>query len=91
MTWAGIAAEHQGHRCILTDERTLTCHTCDGRKLILPRDPGSPVATPTPRPYSRNDIPGRPMPEGWRQRLTAELAARKRERTTVTPPAEQVQ
>jgi hypothetical protein len=74
MTWTVTAAAHIDHRTILRDPRTLECVTC-GQKLILPRDPAGP--TPSPEPFRRLDRPGVPMPSGWKDRVAAEIRARK--------------
>jgi hypothetical protein len=80
VTWEAVAAEHLNHRCVLRDSRTLECVDCH-RKLILPKDAKG--STPIPTPYRAPAVSGRPRPEGWKQRVVAELAARKRQRTTV--------
>lgn len=54
------------------------------------RQPGCPCRNPAedeaPRGIApaRPSVPGHPMPAGWKQQVAAELAARKRARTTVT-------
>lgn len=83
MTWAEIAAEHIGHRCVLDDPRTIRCVDCS-RKLLIPlRAEDAPTPTPPPfRPLGRPDL--KPMPAWLKPTVAAELAARKHSRLSPT-------
>lgn len=80
MTWTETASAHldnpkgERHRMVLLSPRELFCWDCT-TKLILPRDPSGP--TPSPAPFRRLDRPGVPMPAGFKERIAAEIRARK--------------
>lgn len=81
MTWPALVADHDGHWLRFDGPDALRCHTCDkdtGRRLLIPLRPD--LAPTSTAPPWRRELPpdARPMPAGWRERVAAELAARKR-------------
>lgn len=73
-SWDKIASEHVGHRGVLRDAHTLECVDCN-RKLLIPKNTA--VTTSIPAPYQRTDSPGVPMPTGFKDRVMAEIRARR--------------
>lgn len=76
MNWAKVAEPHVGpeHRLTLTDVQHLRCHSC-AVTLVLPRDESSPTHIP-PRWQMPED--GTPMPGWFRDRVLADIAARRK-------------
>jgi hypothetical protein len=75
VTWQQVAEPHL--RCRLTFETVgkLKCHD-HNLTLLLPLRAEQPRSGPPP--YRRPNHPGRPMPTGLKERVAAEIAARKR-------------
>lgn len=80
MSWPQLAAEHVGHRATLKDDRHLRCLDCSVT-LVLPREH---AGTPTPEPYRRPQVAAVPMPTGMKERVLAEVEARKAARQEQT-------
>lgn len=82
MTWDTAASAHIGeqHRLTLRSLHEIRCHTC-AMTLVVPKEPKA-LSRSGPPPYRRPDNPGRPMPTGLKERVAAEIAARKRMKDT---------
>ena len=75
MTWPEVAAEHLNHRMYLRAADHLECVDCS-RKLLIPLRPDL-APTPTPPPF-QPPTDGRTMPGWFRDRVLADIAARRK-------------
>lgn len=88
MTWDSVAVDHIGHRLILLDLRTVECHDCGKRKLVIPREHRV-VSVTSPAPYRAPDRRDLPSPELIAYRKAQALAAvelARQKRTTAEDP-----